>query len=513
MACCAKHDPAPMPLTRRLCGHLGTSICYAHTPARTPIFVHAPTGRFPMYAPLVRRLRTPATVRTPCHRTHALHARPWLAHARISIALLFVTCAQPAYRLHTARSSIACARSPTALYSIDNKPVFEPYLGNQDTHEVADLLRQIVRGAREALEGALQQRCSFLERTPEQLGILKCGALQHRQDKDEEADGTAGLRAEAGGGGVGGAGHGCKVLVDSERGRACAPQACTVGGARGLRGDARRNSTWTSGCGYKEHGVSSSARASMTWRAREHNEHTAPPLHRCKRRLCVRASTSSHPQSMCPALLRRAQQQVDPKQKAVSYASTGLIFIFFQPSLSVIPRCCLLTVLRSCLVLEGPTHYDRAVWNSCNMMQYTGEGFSSDGTEEAWSFLRRVGGGAAMMSFLLLLRVGLGNLNCDPNASGRCLADHELASRWTLWRTNMSGASQARTASVHGRGKQDVGTEVHVEAPNLQVQNHVSAVSQARGEAAEADSKKERDDERDRQSRAADDCGACHGER
>jgi hypothetical protein len=45
----------------------------------------------------------------------------------------------------------------------------------------------------------------------------------------------------------------------------------------------------------------------------------------------------------------------------------------------------------------GPTHYDRAVWSSFNTMQYTGEGFSNDGTQAVWSFLGRVGGGAARM--------------------------------------------------------------------------------------------------------------------
>ncbi|KAJ7679250.1 hypothetical protein DFH06DRAFT_1278902 [Mycena polygramma] len=45
----------------------------------------------------------------------------------------------------------------------------------------------------------------------------------------------------------------------------------------------------------------------------------------------------------------------------------------------------------------GATHYDRAVWSSFNTMQYTGEGFASEGTEVVWSFLGRVGGGAARM--------------------------------------------------------------------------------------------------------------------
>ncbi|KAJ7234179.1 hypothetical protein B0H12DRAFT_1191782 [Mycena haematopus] len=55
----------------------------------------------------------------------------------------------------------------------------------------------------------------------------------------------------------------------------------------------------------------------------------------------------------------------------------------------------------------GPTAYDRAVWNSFNAMQYTGEGFGggggvggfagADGTGAVWNFLGRVGGGAARM--------------------------------------------------------------------------------------------------------------------
>ncbi|RPD60129.1 hypothetical protein L227DRAFT_107788 [Lentinus tigrinus ALCF2SS1-6] len=43
----------------------------------------------------------------------------------------------------------------------------------------------------------------------------------------------------------------------------------------------------------------------------------------------------------------------------------------------------------------GATYYDRAAWSSFNSMQAAGEGFSGDGTAAVWSFLGRLGGGAA----------------------------------------------------------------------------------------------------------------------
>jgi hypothetical protein len=46
----------------------------------------------------------------------------------------------------------------------------------------------------------------------------------------------------------------------------------------------------------------------------------------------------------------------------------------------------------------GPTYYDRSAWSSFNNIQAAGEGFSSDGTTLVWSFLGRVGGGAARMA-------------------------------------------------------------------------------------------------------------------
>ncbi|KAF5327753.1 hypothetical protein D9619_004089 [Psilocybe cf. subviscida] len=46
----------------------------------------------------------------------------------------------------------------------------------------------------------------------------------------------------------------------------------------------------------------------------------------------------------------------------------------------------------------GATYYDRAAWNSFNSFHGAGEGFAPDGTAVVWSFLGRVGGGAARMA-------------------------------------------------------------------------------------------------------------------
>ncbi|KAJ7253443.1 hypothetical protein C8J57DRAFT_1659479 [Mycena rebaudengoi] len=46
----------------------------------------------------------------------------------------------------------------------------------------------------------------------------------------------------------------------------------------------------------------------------------------------------------------------------------------------------------------GPTPYDRAVWSSFNTLQGAREGLAQDGTEAVWSFLGRVGGGAARIA-------------------------------------------------------------------------------------------------------------------
>jgi hypothetical protein len=43
----------------------------------------------------------------------------------------------------------------------------------------------------------------------------------------------------------------------------------------------------------------------------------------------------------------------------------------------------------------GPTYYDRAAWQSFNSIHAAGEGFGNDGTTVVWSFLGRLGGGAA----------------------------------------------------------------------------------------------------------------------
>lgn len=75
---------------------------------------------------------------------------------------------------------------------------------------------------------------------------------------------------------------------------------------------------------------------------------------------------------------------------ALWVGGTVLFFLMLGPSI-MIPYYS---------VPGGPTHYDRAVWSSFNTMQYTGEGFTSgggDGGEAVWSFLGRVGGGAARL--------------------------------------------------------------------------------------------------------------------
>lgn len=46
----------------------------------------------------------------------------------------------------------------------------------------------------------------------------------------------------------------------------------------------------------------------------------------------------------------------------------------------------------------GPTYYDRAAWSEFNTMYPVGEGFVQDGAAGVWSFIGRVGGGAARMA-------------------------------------------------------------------------------------------------------------------
>ncbi|KAJ6620038.1 hypothetical protein B0H10DRAFT_1876306 [Mycena sp. CBHHK59/15] len=72
-------------------------------------------------------------------------------------------------------------------------------------------------------------------------------------------------------------------------------------------------------------------------------------------------------------------------QPALWVGGTVLAFLVLGPSV-MIPYYS---------VPGGPTPYDRAVWSSFNTMHAAGEGFSGDGTEAVWSFLGRVGGGAA----------------------------------------------------------------------------------------------------------------------
>ncbi|KAJ7168692.1 hypothetical protein C8R46DRAFT_1162963 [Mycena filopes] len=89
---------------------------------------------------------------------------------------------------------------------------------------------------------------------------------------------------------------------------------------------------------------------------------------------------------------------------ALWVGGTVLFFLMLGPSI-VIPYYA---------VPGGPTHYDRAMWSSFNTMRYAGEGFGAgawaggtgafgggggggDGAGVVWSFLGRVGGGAARM--------------------------------------------------------------------------------------------------------------------
>lgn len=46
----------------------------------------------------------------------------------------------------------------------------------------------------------------------------------------------------------------------------------------------------------------------------------------------------------------------------------------------------------------GPTYYDRSAWHAFNSMQATGEGFSPDSATAVWSFIGRVGDGAARIA-------------------------------------------------------------------------------------------------------------------
>ncbi|KAH9957150.1 hypothetical protein BC827DRAFT_1227861 [Russula dissimulans] len=50
------------------------------------------------------------------------------------------------------------------------------------------------------------------------------------------------------------------------------------------------------------------------------------------------------------------------------------------------------------VVPGGPTYYDRTAWSSFNTMHPTGEGFPSEGNLAIWTFLGRLGGGAARIA-------------------------------------------------------------------------------------------------------------------
>jgi hypothetical protein len=76
-----------------------------------------------------------------------------------------------------------------------------------------------------------------------------------------------------------------------------------------------------------------------------------------------------------------------PTQFALGVGATALVFLAMSPYM--VPHYS---------IPGGPTYYDRTAWTSFNTMQATGEGFSADGTAVVWSFLGRVGGGAARIA-------------------------------------------------------------------------------------------------------------------
>jgi hypothetical protein len=75
-------------------------------------------------------------------------------------------------------------------------------------------------------------------------------------------------------------------------------------------------------------------------------------------------------------------------QAALCVAASALVFLaigqFTNPTIYSIPG--------------GPTYYDRQAWKAFNTMQVGGEGFGYDDTAAVWSFLSRVGGGAARIA-------------------------------------------------------------------------------------------------------------------
>lgn len=81
-----------------------------------------------------------------------------------------------------------------------------------------------------------------------------------------------------------------------------------------------------------------------------------------------------------------------PLSQAAAYvAGTALVMIVLGPYIFVPSG------YASYSIPGGPTYYDREAWGSFNTMQAAGEGFSPDGTAAVWSFLGRLGGGAARM--------------------------------------------------------------------------------------------------------------------
>ena len=76
-----------------------------------------------------------------------------------------------------------------------------------------------------------------------------------------------------------------------------------------------------------------------------------------------------------------------PTQFVLGIGATALMFLAISPYM--VPHYA---------IPGGPTYYDRTVWHSFNSMQAAGEGFSADGTATVWSFLGRVGGGAARIA-------------------------------------------------------------------------------------------------------------------
>lgn len=72
---------------------------------------------------------------------------------------------------------------------------------------------------------------------------------------------------------------------------------------------------------------------------------------------------------------------------AIAVGASALVFLALSPYIGGAP-----------IVPGGASAYDRAAWNSFNSIQPPGDGFAVDGTRTVWSFLGRVGGGAARVA-------------------------------------------------------------------------------------------------------------------